>query len=145
MSSSNGTVGHIVSSSSGMSSHLHISSISPDESCSKKAPFIAQSSGVLRSTAFREYLKENNSSSWCSDSLSDFLDFPENNPIQSSNLEIMPSEDIGKPNDWQDWADQLITEDDGVSPNWNEILVDTTDDDPKPKVYAILFYLFILI
>ncbi|KAI7743601.1 hypothetical protein M8C21_000800 [Ambrosia artemisiifolia] len=135
MSSANGTVGHIVSSSSGMSSNLHISSISSDEFCSIKAPFITQSSGVLRSTAFREYIKESNISSWCTDSLSDFLDYTENSPLQSSNLQLMPSEDVGKPNDWQDWADQLITDDDdGVSPNWNEILVDTPVADQHPKM-----------
>ncbi|KAI3732674.1 hypothetical protein L1987_63881 [Smallanthus sonchifolius] len=132
MSSANGTVGHIVSSSSGISPNLHISS---DEVCSRKALFISQSSGVLRSTAFREYMKENNTSAWGKDSLSDFLDCPENNPIQSSNLQSMPSEDVGKPSDWQDWADQLITDDDdGVSPNWNEILVDTTVVDQHPKM-----------
>ncbi|KAK9067522.1 hypothetical protein SSX86_011633 [Deinandra increscens subsp. villosa] len=131
MSSTDGTVGHIVSSSSGMSSNLHISS---EDICLKKAPCINQSSGVLRSTAFRDYMKENNTSSWCSESLSDYLDFPENIPIQSSNLQVMPSEDVGKANDWQEWADQLITEDDGVTPNWNEILVDTTAADQIPKM-----------
>ncbi|KAJ0691934.1 hypothetical protein HanPI659440_Chr15g0580361 [Helianthus annuus] len=90
MSSANGTVGHIVSSSSGISSNLlHMSSVSSDETCSKRASFVTQSSGILRSAAFREYMKENNTSSWCTDSLSDFLDFTEN----------MSSEDVGKPND----------------------------------------------
>ena len=92
-SSTNGTVGHIFSSSSGISSHLHLSSASQDETCSKKSPFITQSLGVLRSTAFRQYMKENNSSSWCTDSLSDFLDYPENSPIEkrgnSKNLILM--------------------------------------------------------
>ncbi|KAI3819545.1 hypothetical protein L1987_13386 [Smallanthus sonchifolius] len=76
-------------------------------------------------------MKENNTSAWSTDS---FLDCPENSPIQSSNLQIMPSEDVGKPSDWQDWADQLITDDDGVSPNWNEILVDTAVVDQHPKM-----------
>ncbi|KAD4584328.1 hypothetical protein R6Q59_036727 [Mikania micrantha] len=134
MSSTNGTVGHIVSSSSGISSNLHISSINSDETCSKESLFTTQSSDVLRSTAFRDYMKENNTSAWCTDSMSDFLDYPENSPIQSSNLQIMPPEDVCKPNDWQDWADQLITDDDGASPNWNEILVDTTVADQHPKM-----------
>lgn len=133
MSSANGTVGHIVSSSLGISSNLHISSISSDEICSKKAPFITHSPGVLRSAAFREYMKEKNTSVWCTDSLSEFLDYPENSTIESSSLQIMPSEDA-KPNDWQDWADQLITDDDGASPNWNEILVDAAVADENPKV-----------
>ncbi|XP_023733491.1 protein PHOSPHATE STARVATION RESPONSE 1 [Lactuca sativa] len=134
LSSTNGTVGHIFSSSSGMSSDLHFSSISPNETCSKKAPFITQSSGVLRSTAFRQYMKENNTSSWSTDSLSDFLEYPESSPIEPTNLQPtptengscdLPPEDFAKPNDWQDWADQLITEDDAATPNWNDILVDT--------------------
>ncbi|XP_076910195.1 protein PHOSPHATE STARVATION RESPONSE 1-like [Bidens hawaiensis] len=130
MSSANGTVGHIVSSSSEMSSNLHISS---DEACSERAPFIIQSSGVLRSTAFCDYIKDNNSSGWCTYSLPDFNDSPENATIESGNLQIMPSDDASKPNDWQDWADQLIT-DDGVCPNWNEILVDTDVADQHPKM-----------
>ncbi|MFS8014815.1 putative transcription factor MYB-HB-like family [Helianthus anomalus] len=135
MSSANRTVGHIVSSSSGISSNLlHMSSVSSDETCSKRASFVTQSSGILRSTAFREYMKENNTSSWCTDSLSDFLDYTENSPVQSSNLQIMSSEDVGKPNDWQDWADQLIADDGGASPNWNEILVDTPVADQHPKM-----------
>ncbi|KAJ0453967.1 putative transcription factor MYB-HB-like family [Helianthus annuus] len=103
-----------------------MSSVSSDETCSKRASFVSQSSGILRSTAFREYMKENNTSSWCTDSLSDFLDYTEN----------MSSEDVVKPNDWQDWADQLIADDDGdgASPNWNEILVDTPVADQHPKM-----------
>ncbi|KAK1437335.1 hypothetical protein QVD17_03126 [Tagetes erecta] len=129
MSSANGTVGHIVSSSLGSSSNLHVSSISSDE--------ITQSPGVLRSAAFREYMKENNTSDWCSDSLTDFVDYHENSAIESSSLHIMPSEDV-KANDWQDWADQLITDDDEASPNWNEILVDTAvaDENPKMEYYV---------
>lgn len=133
-SSTNGSIGHIFSSSSGMSSDLHFSSISPNESCSKKSPFITQSSGVLRSTAFRQFMKENNTNSWSTDSISDFLEYPENSPIESSNLQqteivacVMPPVDFAKPNDWQDWADQLITDDDATTPNWNEILVDDTE------------------
>lgn len=139
-SSTNGTVGHIFSSSSGTSSDLHFSTVSPNET-SKKSPFTTQSSGVLRSTAFRQFLKENNSNSWSTDSLSDFLDFPENSPIKSSNLQPtdngacdLPPVDFPKPNDWQDWADQLITDDDAdaTTPNWNDILVDDTE--PKMEL-----------
>ncbi|XP_071741252.1 protein PHOSPHATE STARVATION RESPONSE 1-like [Rutidosis leptorrhynchoides] len=142
MSSTKETVGHIISSSSGMSANLHYSCVSTDETSSKKDSFISQSSGVLRATAFREYMKENNNtSSWSNDSLSDFLDYAENTRIESSDLQnndsvgciMPPPEDIGKPNDWQDWADQLITEDDGVTPNWNEILVDS---EPKMEFHT---------
>ncbi|CAI9300736.1 unnamed protein product [Lactuca saligna] len=95
---------------------------------------LSSTNGVLRSTAFRQYMKENNTSSWSTDSLSDFLDYPESSPIEPTNLQPtptdngscdLPPEDFAKPNDWQDWADQLITEDDATTPNWNDILVDT--------------------
>lgn len=128
--STNGAVGHIFSSSSsGMSSDLHFSSVP------------SQSSGVLQSTTSIPYMKENNNSAWSTDSLPDFLDFPQDTPIQPSNLEhsntaicTIPSEDLGKQNDWQDWADQLITEDDAMTPDWNEILIDTNLADPEPKM-----------
>ncbi|XP_023747377.1 protein PHOSPHATE STARVATION RESPONSE 1 [Lactuca sativa] len=130
VSSTNGAVGHIFSSStSGMSSDLHFSSVTSHQKHSETPPFISQSSGVLQSTT---YMKENNNnSSWCTDSLPDFLDYPQDNaPIQSSNLQ----EDLGKQNDWQDWADQLITEDDAMTPDWNEILIDTNIIEPEPKM-----------
>ncbi|KAL7601293.1 hypothetical protein Lser_V15G27069 [Lactuca serriola] len=130
VSSTNGAVGHIFSSStSGMSSDLHFSSGTSHQKHSETPPFISQSSGVLQSTT---YMKENNNnSSWCTDSLPDFLDYPQDNaPIQSSNLQ----EDLGKQNDWQDWADQLITEDDAMTPDWNEILIDTNIIEPEPKM-----------
>lgn len=75
-------------------------------------------------------MKENNNSSWCTDSLPDFLDSLQDTPIQASNLQ----DDIAKQNDWQDWADQLITEDDAMTPDWNEILIDTNIADPEPKM-----------
>ncbi|KAI3682637.1 hypothetical protein L1987_82751 [Smallanthus sonchifolius] len=179
-----GTVGHIFSSSSGMSSDFHFSSVTSHTSLSEKAPFISQSSEILQSTASSQYMKETNNSSWCTDSLPDFLDYPQNTPIQSSNLEhgrmpsedlldypqntriqssnlehgLMPSEDLldypqntpiqssnleqsitpledfGKQNDWQDWTDQLINEDDAMTPDWNDILIDTNIADPEPKM-----------
>ncbi|XP_071719623.1 protein PHOSPHATE STARVATION RESPONSE 1-like [Rutidosis leptorrhynchoides] len=123
----NGAVGPIFSSSSGVSSDLHYSSVITHEKHSELAPFISQSSGVFQSTASSQYIKENNNNSWCTDSLPDFLDYPQNTPI-------MPSEDLGKQNDWQDWADQLISEDGVLTPDWNEILIDTSIVDPEPKM-----------
>ncbi|KAJ9543597.1 hypothetical protein OSB04_023304 [Centaurea solstitialis] len=140
-SSTSRTVGHMFSSASGMSSDLQFSSVSSHEKLPERTPFVSPSSGVLRSTASSQYMKETNNNSWCTDSLPDFLDYPQNTSIPSSNLEhsqsgtiIMPSEDLGKQNDWQDWADQLITDDDALTPDWNEILIDTNIADPEPKM-----------
>ncbi|XVF21521.1 hypothetical protein REPUB_Repub12eG0097100 [Reevesia pubescens] len=144
-----GAVGHIFSSSSGFSSDLHYSSASPHEKHSKNAPFISQSpisaaalplpqssnSALPQSTISSHYNKEN-SGSWCTDP--GFLNFPVSTPVQSSQVEssscsgIMTSEDFSKRNDWQEWADQLITVDDSLASNWNELLVDNvTDLEPK--------------
>lgn len=159
---SSGTVEDIFSSSSGISPDFNFSSVIPHSNLSEKAPFISQSSGICQSTTSSQYTKETNNNSWCTDSLSDFLDYSENTPIQSSNLEhsIMPSEDLldypqnapiqssnlehsimplpsedfGKQSDWQDWTDQLMNENDDLTPDWNDILVDTNILDPEPKV-----------
>lgn len=46
----------------------------------------------------------------------------------------MPAEEFVKRNDWQEWADQLITDDDALTSNWNELLVDNNVTDMEPKV-----------
>ncbi|KAE8685340.1 acid phosphatase 1 [Hibiscus syriacus] len=145
-----GVVGHIFSSSSGFSSDLHYSSSSPHEKHSRNAPFISQAptnaadlllpqssnQTLPQSTMSSHYYKEN-SGSWCPDP--GFSDFPISTPVQSCQVEstncsdIMTSEDLCKSNDWQEWADQLITDDDALASNWNELLVDNVKD-MEPKV-----------
>ncbi|KAE8730616.1 Myb family transcription factor APL [Hibiscus syriacus] len=144
-----GVVGHIFSSSSGFSSDLHYSSSLRHEKHSRNAPFISQASPsaaallltqssnqkLPQSTMSSHYYKEN-SDSWCTDP--GFPDFPISTTVQSCQVEstncsdIMTSEDLCKSNDWQEWAD-LITEDDALASNWNELLVDNVMD-MEPKV-----------
>ncbi|KAK8982360.1 hypothetical protein V6N11_037531 [Hibiscus sabdariffa] len=161
LSSTNcGVVGHIFSSSSGFSSDLHYSSSSPHEKHSRNAPFVYQaqtdvgSFPLPQSTMSSHYNREN-SGSWCTDP--GFLDFPVSTPVQSSQVEssncsgIMTSEDLCKSNEWQEWADQLITDDCALASNWNELLVDnvmdmetkvgkpcTTISEQKPQVHQQL-------
>ncbi|KAF8401972.1 hypothetical protein HHK36_012923 [Tetracentron sinense] len=151
--SNSGVAGHIFSSSSGFSSDLHFSSVSTHERHSRNSPFISQSSGngaslpvmhsshsgLLQSTASSHYSKENSNTFWCTDPLQDFLDFPENVPVQNSHIEssrgaVMASEDHTKRTDWHEWADQLISDDDASAPNWSELLVDTNVPDLEPKM-----------
>ncbi|XP_043706808.1 protein PHR1-LIKE 1-like [Telopea speciosissima] len=136
-----GVVGHIFSSDSGFSS--------------RNAPFISQSSnnrapvplmpsshsGLFQSSALNHYSKENSNVPWCTE---DFLDFSDSVPVQNSQIEsiaVMASEDPNKRNDWQEWADQLIqlsTDDDALTPDWNELLVDNSAVNPEPKtVYQV--------
>ncbi|KAK4441563.1 protein PHOSPHATE STARVATION RESPONSE 1 [Sesamum alatum] len=154
LSSNSGVVGHIFSSSSGFSNDLHFSSIQQQEKHPRQPPFISQSatsgssvlvphsvdSGVLQSTASSHYNKDHNDS-WCTDALPDFLDFPMSGAIQNSQLDgsnnggiAVPSEDPNRPNDWQDWADQLITDNDALTSDWNELLADTSVPDPEIKL-----------
>lgn len=152
LSSNSEVVGLMFSATSGFSSDLHFSSASPLEKQSRQPPFISQSttnessmllpdSGVLQSTASSQYSKEN-IGPWSTDSLTDFLDYPINTPTHSGQLEcnnsancaIIP-EDLGKRNDWQEWADQLITDDDAaLVANWSDIIANTSTADPQPKL-----------
>ncbi|XP_057963970.1 protein PHOSPHATE STARVATION RESPONSE 1 isoform X2 [Malania oleifera] len=152
LASNSGVVGHIFSSSSGFSMDLHFSSASPCEKHSRNSPFIAQSSdgaslplthsshsGMLQSASSSHCANENDSAPWCTDSLQGFLDFPVNSPVQNAQIEscsgsgVMASEDLCKRSDWQEWADQLITDDDSLTSNWNDLLVDTNVANPEPK------------
>ncbi|GMI69270.1 phosphate starvation response 1 [Hibiscus trionum] len=154
-STNSGVVGHIFSSSSGFSSDLHYSSSSPHEKHSRNAPFISQAPTNVtalplpqssnetppQSTMSSHYYKEN-SGSWCTDP--GFPDFRISTPVQSSQVEstscsgTMTSEDLCKSNDWQEWAEQLITEDDALACNWNELLVDNVMDmEPKVCIFLI--------
>lgn len=148
-----GVVGHIFSSSSGFSSDLQYSSVSTHNKHARSAPFISQSStnattlpisqssesSMPHSTASSHYNRESNSS-WCPESLPAFIDFPTNASLPNSQLEssscsgVMSAEDFGKKNDWQDWADQLITDDDGLATDWNELLSDNNMTELEPKV-----------
>ncbi|KAG2319371.1 hypothetical protein Bca52824_012584 [Brassica carinata] len=115
-SSNGGSVGHICSSSSsGFSTNLHYSSM-----VSQEKHYAAASS---------------NDSSWCHGG---FLDFPEDHQAVHNNGQIEDGcigigaafdDDIQKPNDWQEWADHLITDEDPLlSTNWNDILLDTSSN-----------------
>ncbi|OWM81521.1 protein PHOSPHATE STARVATION RESPONSE 1-like [Punica granatum] len=143
--SSSGAVGHIFSSNSGYSADLHISSVSPQEKHPRDTtPFISQSSTgkastlPLQATASTQCTEKN---SWCPDPLPDFLDFAADSPVQGTQMEnnnsgpgIPVSEDF-KPTNWQEWADQLINEDDSLTSTWNELLVDNSVSNPEqPKM-----------
>ncbi|XP_014513979.1 protein PHOSPHATE STARVATION RESPONSE 1 isoform X1 [Vigna radiata var. radiata] len=148
---SNGVVGHIISSSSGYSIDLHHSSLSPDEKHSTNAHFISQSSTniaqfplsyssstALPTSATPTHFSKENSASWHSESLPSFLDFPahdsmDDNRVESSDCPIMASEEYCKQNDWQEWADRLISDDDTLTSNWDDLLTDNIRD-IEPKV-----------
>uniref|UniRef100_A0A7N0TP79 HTH myb-type domain-containing protein n=1 Tax=Kalanchoe fedtschenkoi TaxID=63787 RepID=A0A7N0TP79_KALFE len=136
--SNNGMVGPLHSSSSGFSTDIQFSNVSP---CSRNTSTISQSSinvtpfppthssfsGVLQSTASSQINSANNIS-WCTDPQQEFFDFASpGNHIQTGrkgSSAVMPTDDLGKQSDWQEWADQLITSEEALNANWNEYICD---------------------
>ncbi|KAF8094319.1 hypothetical protein N665_0365s0007 [Sinapis alba] len=124
-SSNGGAVGHICSSSSSVfSTNLHYSSMEKHY-------------GESNSSAASHHLvsqASSNDSSWCHGG---FLDFPEDHQAVQDNSQIEDGcigigaafDDIQKRNDWQEWADHLITDEDPLlSTNWNDLLLDTSSN-----------------
>ncbi|THG10483.1 hypothetical protein TEA_012511 [Camellia sinensis var. sinensis] len=153
LDSNSGTVGNLFSSASGFSTDVHFSSVSPQARCFHNSPFISQSSSDgaslppihsshsgLHSTQLINYPEGNNDMSWTTDLLQDFLDFPENIPVQNGQVEtitgVMASQEHVKRTDWQEWAHQSISVDDALDldSNWSDIPDDISAPDPKPKV-----------
>lgn len=139
------------SSSPGFSMNVHLSPASHVKHCSN-SPYITISptngflatvpsthSDFIHSTASSNCSTENNFS-WCSDSGPGFQDFCcdsllENGQIQGSGnggSNLVMYDDLGKRN-WQEWADQLITDNDLLNPNGNELLIDSNPADQEAK------------
>lgn len=155
---SSGAVGHMFSSSPGYSTDLHHSSLLPHEKHSTSAHSISHSpinmaslpfsyssnSERLASSTANDYFKET-SAPWNIEPLPSFLDFPVHTTIENSHAEnsaVVASEEYGKRNEWQEWADQLMSEDDPLTSNWNDLLTDNIQDlEPKVKVLVNQFYI----
>ncbi|KAK9039205.1 hypothetical protein V6N11_024039 [Hibiscus sabdariffa] len=101
------------------------------------SPLLQSSNRMLPQSMMSSQYSKENSGSWCTDP--GFPDFPISTPVQSCQVEstncsgIMTSEDLCKSNEWQEWAEQLITDDDALASDWNELLVDNVMD-MEPKV-----------
>ncbi|XP_051118582.1 protein PHOSPHATE STARVATION RESPONSE 1-like isoform X2 [Andrographis paniculata] len=152
LSSSSGVVGHIISSASEFSTDLHSSSLQQQEKYPQQSPFISQSASTekssilphhvdsqkLQSTASSHFNPENNDQ-WCADILPNFLDFPMSSTCSlldaNSSCSInIPSEEIGRVNDWQEWADQLLTDNNTLTADLNGLLADhSVTDNLGPK------------
>ncbi|KAL9381870.1 hypothetical protein Peur_024905 [Populus x canadensis] len=153
LSSGNGSVGHLVSSSSRFTNDMSVSAVSPQGKQSHNSPFISQSlrdggnfppthysHSEGQSTAFINHYDDNKDLSCPIDPLQEFINFVENVPVQNGQVEstagVIASEDHAKRTDWQEWADQLISVDDELEPNWSEILNDVNMKDSKQKMLS---------
>lgn len=153
--SSSKIVGHMFSSSSGYSTDVQFSSVS-HEKYSNNSPYISSSASngssvvlvpsnhtdLIHSSASSNYTRGNNHLSWCSDSGPGFPDFPSHTSMSNGIIQgngdvgsnLVTHEDLVKRNDWQEWADQLITDDESLSSNWNELLIDASAADHGMKI-----------
>nr|BAO58437.1 transcription factor [Torenia hybrid cultivar] len=152
LSSNSEVAGHIFSSSSGYSTDLQFSSsqkpekhpmlpsfISQSSSSEKLAiiPFVSQSTSSEKSS---HYNREKNDS-WCNDPLPDFLDIPPSATFQNAQVldgsncaDIgISMEDLNKQSDWQDWADQLINDNDPLAADWNGLITGSGVADSAQK------------
>ncbi|XAR58667.1 hypothetical protein NMG60_11014149 [Bertholletia excelsa] len=145
--SSSGVLGSLFSSTSGFPNNLHFSSVSPSEKYSSKSPFISQSSNsgssmlLTQESRMLQSATSSNNDSWSTDSMPDLFSYPVNSAVHNSQIrsncsggDSMATEDLPKRNQWQDWADQLIDDDDSLTSNWKELLVDDNVKDIEPMV-----------
>lgn len=145
-------VGHMFSSSSGYASNEQFSS-SSHETHSSNYPYISPSASngsslalgpsnhadLIHSSASNT---RGNNISWCSDSGPGFPDFTSHTSLQNGHIQgnadggsnLITHEELLKRNDWQEWADQLITDDESLSSNWGDLLIDTSTPNHETKV-----------
>lgn len=142
--SKSGTVGHLLSSTSGPHKDFHFSPTPSQESRQHNYPFISSEASAatcqsslsnIHSTSLDNYPMENSNNSWGEDAYHDCINFSTNVPVQNDQVEslavVMTSDDQVKRSDWQDWADQLINDDDVLDSSWSNILVDINPPDTK--------------
>lgn len=126
--------GQFVTFSTGFPNDVRFSSVSPHGRNSRNSPFISQSSTEgasfptthsshlnVQSTALINHHDGSQDIPWCIDPLEDFLNFPQNAPVQNGQVEsstgVITSEDHARGTDLQ-WVDGLISE---MDPDWNEL------------------------
>ncbi|KAM3236504.1 hypothetical protein P3L10_016541 [Capsicum annuum] len=140
------TVGHLLSLTSGTHKDFNFCSTSSQESRQHNYPFISSEASAatcrsslssIHSTSFDNCPIGNDSNSSGKDAYHDLINFPTNDPVQNGQVEslavVMPSDNQAKRSDGQEWADQLINEDDdgGLGSSWNDILVDISPPEIK--------------
>ncbi|KAL1208904.1 Protein PHR1-LIKE 1 [Cardamine amara subsp. amara] len=133
--------GYLFSSSSG---YCNVSTVSPHGRNYQTQPTV---STVPRDRlAMQDYSLEAQSSSLINhhpqefaDPLEEFFDFSDHVPIpnlqtESSGVRVDSSVEPHKKSEWQDWADQLISADDGSEPNWSELLGEPSSHNPNSQI-----------
>ncbi|XP_010549658.1 PREDICTED: protein PHR1-LIKE 1 isoform X2 [Tarenaya hassleriana] len=148
--------GRLFSPSSGFCSGMHVSSVSSHERNSQTQPSVStmpreralsRVAGEgqiqdcpleIQSQSLISHSQEQKDMPWCADPMQGFFDFPDHVPIQNPPAEssrgMVSSEDLHKKSEWQEWADHLISVDDGLEPNWSELLGDPSLQNHDSKI-----------
>lgn len=146
-----GTSGHLFSPSPGFGTGNNSSSVSYGSQHQSHLPnstFISDSSihelplppddsaHAGQPIDLANFTEGNREALWGTDQFQDFVNFSDEVPVQNSQFtqtetDVLPSDDHAKRSDWQ-WAEQLMSVDEVVEPNWTELLADV--DVPMQKV-----------
>lgn len=137
------SVGPVLLSNAECPGSIPFSSVSQHDRRYQDSSFASQTLGdstssEIHSTTFTSLPQENGDISWGPDPMEDILSFPEMFSVQHDQVENIAgymNDDNAKKSDFGEWVEQLMTIDDSLHPNWNQLLDD--DDnvaEPTPKV-----------
>ncbi|XP_023636842.1 protein PHR1-LIKE 1 isoform X2 [Capsella rubella] len=110
-----------------------VSTVPRDRFAMQDLPLEAQPSSLINHHQPQEF----------TDPLQEFFDFSDHIPVQSlqaeqsSGVRVDTSVELNNRSEWQDWADQLISADDGSEPNWSELLGDPSSHNPNSEVHIL--------
>ncbi|XP_010494125.1 PREDICTED: protein PHR1-LIKE 1-like [Camelina sativa] len=107
-----------------------VSTVPRDRLAMQDCTLEAQSSSLINHHQPQEF----------TDPLQEFFDFSDHVPVQhlqaeeSSGVRMDSSVELHKKSEWQDWADQLISVDDGSEPNWSDFLGDPRSHNQNSEI-----------
>ncbi|OIW20878.1 hypothetical protein TanjilG_24956 [Lupinus angustifolius] len=98
------------------------------------------SSEMHSTSPFISHPRESDEILWGPDPFQDVLSFPDNFPVQHDQVENSAcylNDGNVKKTDFGEWVDQLMSIDDSLHPNWNQLLGDDNIAEPKPKATQV--------
>nr|VDD28150.1 unnamed protein product [Brassica oleracea] len=126
--------GYLFSSSSG---YCNVSAVSAHGRTSQTHPPV--STMPSDRLAMQSSLINNHQPQEFSDPLDEFFDFSDHvsapNPQEDgSGVKLVSSLELREKSEWQTWADQLMSVDNGSEPNWSELLGEPSPHNPNSQV-----------
>ncbi|KAK4749587.1 hypothetical protein SAY87_027036 [Trapa incisa] len=112
------------------------------ESSNNKLPMSHEDSGLAgKLVDFTNFPEGSQEVTWGTDQFQDFINLSDDVTVEASQItqtetHVLGSVDHAKRNDWQ-WAEQLMSVDEVLDPNWTEILADVDVVEPKQKVLDV--------